>query len=42
MRTRKLLEIKLYCGNVIKEISTWAVRLVRYLGSSLKWTRYEL
>ena len=37
LRTRKLLEIKLYNRNVI-----WAVPLVRYSGPFLKWTREEL
>ena len=39
MRTRKLLETKLYNRNLIKEINTWAVSVVRYSGSFLKWTR---
>ena len=30
-RTRKLLEIKLACRNLIKVITTWIVFLVRYL-----------
>ena len=33
---RKLLETKLYSGNLIKEINTWAVPLVRYSGPFLK------
>ena len=41
-RTRKLLEIKLSCRNLIKGINTWAVVLVRYQGSFLKWIRDEL
>ena len=41
-RTRKLLETKLNCRNLIKGINTWAVPLVRYSGSFLKWTREEL
>ena len=41
-RTRKLLETKLSCRNLIKGINTWAVPLVRYLGPFLKWTREEL
>ena len=41
-RTRKLLETKLNCKNLIKEINTWAVPLVRYSGPFLKWTRNEL
>ena len=41
-RTRKLLEIKLCCRNLIKGINTWAVPLVRYSEPFLKWTRKEL
>ena len=41
-RTRKLLETKLSCGNLIKGINTWAVSLVRYSGLFLKWTKDEL
>ena len=41
-RTRKLLEPKLYCRNLIKGINTWAVSLVRYSGPFSKWTREEL
>ena len=41
-RTRKLLETKPYCRNLIKGINTWAVPLVKYSGPFLKWTRDEL
>ena len=41
-RTRKLLETKLSTRNLIKGINTRAVRLVRYSGPFLKWTRDEL
>ena len=41
-RTRKLLETKLSCRNLIKGINTWAVPLVRYSGPFLKWIREEL
>ena len=46
-RTRKLLETKLYTRNLIKEINTWSVSLVRYSRPFLKltfmkWTREEL
>ena len=41
-RTRKLLERKFNCRNLIKGINTWAVPLVRYLRPFLKWTRDEL
>ena len=40
-RTRKLLETKLFCRNLIKGINTWAVPLVRYSGPFLKLTRDE-
>ena len=35
-QTRKLIETKLYCRNLIKGINTWAVPLVRYPGPFLK------
>ena len=35
-RTRKLLEAKLSSRNLIKEINTWAVLLVRYSGPFLE------
>ena len=35
-RTRKLLETKLSCRNLIQGINTWAVLLVRYSGPFLK------
>ena len=38
-RTRKLLKTKLHSRNLIKEINSWAVTLVRYSGPFLKWTR---
>ena len=41
-RTRKQLETKLSSRNLIKGINTWAVRLIKYLGSFLKWTRDKL
>ena len=42
MRTRKLLETKIYSRNLIKVINTWTISLVRYLGPFLKWTRDTL
>ena len=42
VKTRKLLETKLSCQNLIKGINTWTVPLVRYSGPFLKWTRDEL
>ena len=41
-KTRKLLDTKLSSRNLIKEINTWAVALIRYSGPFLKWTRDEL
>ena len=41
-RMRKLLESKLYSGNLIKEINTLVASLVRCTGPFLKWTRKEL
>ena len=41
-RTRELLETKLSSRNLIKEINTWAVPLVRYSGLFLKCAREEL
>ena len=35
-RTRKLLNVKLYSRNVIEEINTWAVTILRYSGPFLK------
>ena len=41
-RTRKLLEIKLSCRNLIKGINPWAVTLVIFPRPFLKWTTDEL
>ena len=41
-RNRKLLETKLYCRNLTKGINYWAVTLLRYSRSFLKWIREEL
>ena len=41
LRTRKLLETKFSSWNLIKEINTWAVFLVRYSGPFLKWAKDE-
>ena len=41
-RTRKILETKISCRNLIKGINTLAVPQVRYSGTFLKWTRDEL
>ena len=39
---RKLLKTKVYCRNIIKVINTWAIPLVRYTETFLKWTKEEL
>ena len=41
-RMRKLLKTNLHRRDLIKGVNTWAVLLVRYSGSFLKWTREEL
>ena len=38
-RTRKQLETKVYCRNLLKGKNNWAFLLVRYSGLFLKWTR---
>ena len=38
---RKHLGTKLCNKNLIKEINTWEVLLVKYSGSFLEWTREE-
>ena len=40
-RTRKQLETKLSSRNLIKGINTWAVTVVRYSETFLKWTKDE-
>ena len=40
-KTRNLLETKLYCSNLIKEINIWTLPLVRYSGTFLNWNREE-
>ena len=42
MRTRKLLETMLCRRNPIKGINTWAILLIRYPETFLKWIREEL
>ena len=37
-RTKKLLGTNLYSRNLIKEINSWAILLVRFLEPFLKWT----
>ena len=40
-RIRKVLEMKPSSRNLINGINTWAVSLLRYSGTFLKWTREE-
>ena len=40
--TRKLVETKLYCRNLIKETNTQSVSFVRYSELFFKWIREEL
>ena len=40
-RTRKLLETKLCCRNLIKGLNTGTVAIVRYMGPFLKWKMEE-
>ena len=40
--TRKLLETKPTCRNLINGINTWAILLVRYSGPIFKWSSDEL
>ena len=41
-RVRKVLETKLKSGNVLKDINTWAVSVVRYSAAFLGWSRLQL
>ena len=41
-KTRKLLETNLSSRNLIKGINTWALLLLRYSRTFVKWTREEL
>ena len=40
--TGKLLETKICSGNIIIEINTWLVPLIRYSGPFFEWTREEI
>ena len=40
-RAGKLLETKLYCTNLIKDINAWALPLITFSGPFLKQTRKE-
>ena len=41
-RVRKITGSKLYGGNVISAINTWAVSLMRYGAGVIKWTKEDL
>ena len=41
-RARKVLEVKLNGGNIIKGIKTWAVSLLRYSAAFIDWNCKEL
>ena len=41
-RVRLLLRSKLYGGNTIKGINTWAVSVIRYTAGIIDWTKKEL
>ena len=41
-RARKVLEVKLNGGNIIKAIKTWAVSLLRYSAAFIDWNCKEL
>ena len=41
-RVRKILETKLNDGNIITEINTWRISLLRYSAAFLDWTGAEL
>ena len=41
-RVRKVAQSKLYRGNLIQAINTWAVSLIRYAGGIIEWTKQEL
>ena len=41
-RVKKILETKLNGGNIITEINTWTISLLRYSASFLDWTGAEL
>ena len=40
-QVRKILETKLNGGNIITEINTWAISLLRYSAAFLDWARAE-
>ena len=41
-RVKLLLRSKLYGGNVIKGINSWAVSVIRYTAGIIEWTKREL
>ena len=41
-RVRLLVRSKLYGGNVIKGMNSWAVSVIRYTAEIIDWTKREL
>ena len=41
-RVRSLVRSKLYGGNVIKGMNSWAVSVIRYTAEIIDWTKREL
>ena len=41
-RVRLLVKSKLYSGNMIKGINSWAVSVIRYTAGIIEWTKKEL
>ena len=41
-RVRLLVRSKLYGGNVIKGMNSWAVSVIRYTAGIIDWTKREL
>ena len=39
---RKVLKPKLNGGNLVREVNTWAVSLIRYSAAFFSWTKSEL
>ena len=41
-RIRKVLKLKLNCGNLFCGVNTWAVSLLRYSAEFVSWRKNEL
>ena len=41
-RVKKVAESKLYAGNMVGAVNTWAVSVVRYTAGILEWTDSDL